>query len=233
MPRTGRLHRLALAFQITFTDTTCINTLRPDKNSRQFADVMFNTFHSMKSFVFDTNFTGIVPGGLIDKYVKVGTGNGFASNWRQVITWSNDDHILRRNMKSLGHIGLTTYNGISRSVYVTWTTYLELWHRKAFISYRFVYGVSTYPYAWAISLMISYTSQICMDLIDCTKSFAGLANLCYQKRSQPLMSPSTLWNLIFVCSRDRIYVVISPHNSSPIADKVYPSFNQGTEGGNY
>ena len=57
-------------------------------------------FLQIKALYFASNFNEVCSNGQL---AIIGSGNDLAPALRRVITWTNDDQDLRRNIASLGH----------------------------------------------------------------------------------------------------------------------------------
>ena len=78
-----------------------INTLRPEQNGRHFADDIFKCILLKGEFYILIQISlKCVPWGLIGNESTFGSGNDLAHVRRQVITLTNDDKALRRQMAS-------------------------------------------------------------------------------------------------------------------------------------
>ena len=82
-----------------------VNSSPPEQYGRHFADDIFKCiFLNEKCGIFIRVSLKFLPKGPIWEYVSIGSGDGFAPNRRQVITWTNADHFTIAYMRHNGEM---------------------------------------------------------------------------------------------------------------------------------
>ena len=78
-----------------------VNTLRPRRNGRHFADDTSSAFSWMTMLEFRLEFHWICSLGSNLQYFSIGSDNGLAPTRRRAIIWTNDDLITDAYMRHL------------------------------------------------------------------------------------------------------------------------------------